>query len=491
MNTYTSVIRLLHKLGVLLAATAIIASCQKKIEKKPGYQLEGSSPLTTIKEAENVLTGAYNGFQSTSYYRSGGSGAYSIMPDIMGDDLIESRESLGNYRKLAEWTYESNEPNINATWLNAYNIISTVNIVLRDIDKIAPEDPLAANRIKGQALAIRAHVHFDLLRGFGESLDYNATAKGVAYVTKYDVKAKPARITVKESYDKILADLAAAETSFLGGLDHDINTEEDRSHIDLLAVKGMQARVLLYAGKWQAAAEAATAVINERPLSDIGAFPSIWNDESQEEVLWAVSFANLSDGAVYDNVFFVRGNRSAYKPASQFVTMYNQVNDIRYSTYFATIGSLNGTVKTPRLVVAKHIGKGTAKDGVVNWKAYRTGEMYLVRAEANYQQGKEAEALDDLNNLRAHRINGFVPGTETGQVLWTAITAERRKELAFEGHRFFDLKRWNKTAISRCASNTDTPSNICALASNNRAWAWPIPFNETLVNPGIGQNSNY
>lgn len=79
--------------------------------------------------------------------------------------------------------------------------------------------------------------------------------------------------------------------------------------ICLLAVKGMQARLLLYTGKWQAAAEAATAVINERPLSDIATFPSIWNDESQEEVLSAVSFASLSDGAVYDNVFFVRSNR--------------------------------------------------------------------------------------------------------------------------------------------------------------------------------------
>lgn len=470
----------------------LFVACSKKIEIKPEYQLDGSSPLATIKEADNVLTGAYDGFQSGDYYRSNGpSGAYSVVPDIMGDDLIETRESLGNYQTQAEWRYASTEDDIQATWLGAYNIISGVNIILRDIDNIASQDPKAANRIKGQALAIRAHVHFDLLRYFGESLDGNSADRGIPYVTKFDVKAKPGRSTVKESYEKILADLAEAATLLSGELDKPINTDEGKTRIDWLVVKAIQARVNLYAGQWQAAVDAATAIISQKELSSIDNFPLIWNDKSMEEVLWSVSFENKQDGVVYDNVFFASGNRSIYRPAQGLTALYDQANDVRYSSYMATVDTLNDIVRTPRLVVIKHLGKGDATDGVVNWKAYRVAEMYLIRAEANFRLNKQTEALDDLNELREHRIDGFMPGTETGNGLLTAIMTERRKELAFEGHRFFDFKRWNKTPINRCASNTDTPSTICSLASDSRSWAWPIPFNETIVNPNIQQNDDY
>jgi len=481
-----------NKVFIITATVVLAIGCTRKIDLKPAYQLDGSSPLTTIKEADNVLTGAYDGFQNADYYRSNGpSGAFSVVPDIQGDDLIETFESLGNYRTKAEWRYAPNDPDISATWLNAFNIISSVNIILRDIDAIAVKEPKAAARIKGQALAIRAHVHFDLLRLFGESLDGNSTARGIPFVTKFDVTAKPARSTVKESYDLILADLAQASTILSGELDKPINTATDKTHIDYTTVKAMQARVNLYAGKWQEAADAATAVIADRPLSSIGDFPAIWNDESNEEVVWSVSFNTVADGIPYDNVFFVRGNRSSYRPAQGLIALYDQANDVRYHSYIAQIGDLNDIPKAPRLVVVKHLGKGSSTDGVVNWKVYRTAEMYLIRAEASYRLNRQTEARDDLNTLRAHRINGFVPGTETGTALLNAILTERRKELAFEGHRFFDLKRLGKIAISRCASNTNTPSTVCSLASDNRAWAWPIPFNETVVNTNIRQSDGY
>ena len=86
-------------------------------------------------------------------------------------------------------------------------------------------------------------------------------------------------------------------------------------------------------------------------------------------------------------------------------------------------------------------------DGVVNFKAFRTGEMYLIRAEAYARKGgvNEVLALADLNTLRAARIAGFVAGAETGAALIDAIALERRKELISEGHRWFDLKRTTKT----------------------------------------------
>ncbi|WP_315817715.1 RagB/SusD family nutrient uptake outer membrane protein [Paraflavitalea speifideaquila] len=311
--------------------------------------------------------------------------------------------------------------------MGAYGIISGVNIILRDIDNIASQDPKAARRIKGQALAIRAHVHFDLLRLYGESLEGNSTAKGIPYVTTFDVNAKPGRLTVKESYDKILADLSEAATQLSGELDKSINTATNKSRVDWLVVKAMQARVNLYAGQWQAAADAATAVITRRALSTIDEFSSIWNDESVAEVLWSVSFENVGDGRVYDNVYFAPSNRSAYRPAQGLTVLYDQNNDVRYSSYMAVVGDLNSTPHSPRLIVVKHIGKGNKTDGVVNWKAYRVAELYLIRAEANFRLTKESNALSDLNTLRQNRIDGFTPGTESGNALLTAIFTEKGK----------------------------------------------------------------
>lgn len=469
----------------------LFTACAKQIEIKPEYQLDGSSPLASIAEADNALTGAYDAFQAGDYYSSGGIGPFSIAPDIMSDDLIETNESLGNEQSTSEWTYIPTDGTVRTPWLSAYAIISGVNIILRDIDNIASQDPKAARRIKGQALAIRAHVHFDLLRLYGESLEGNSTAKGIPYITTFDVTAKPGRSNVKESYDKILADLSEAATQLSGELDKPINTATNKSRVDWLVVKAMQARVNLYAGLWQAAADAATAVISRTSLSTIDEFPFIWNDESVAEVLWAVSFESVQDGAVYDNVYFARGNRGAYRPAQGLTALYDQANDVRYGSYMAQVGDLNGTPHAPRLIVVKHIGKGTKTDGVVDWKAYRVGELYLIRAEANFRLTKQSDALDDLDELRRNRIDGFTQGSETGNAILTAILTERRKELAFEGHRFFDFKRLNKSPINRCASNTNSPSTICSLLSNSRSWAWPIPFNETNVNPNLRQNDGY
>jgi len=473
---------LLRYLSIITVGMVVFTSCAKKIDIKPQFALDGSKPLANLTEAENVLTGAYNGFLGLY------TGPFSDFPDMMSDDYVETFESLGNFQTISQWTYVSNDGLVDATWRNAYSIISSVNIILRDIDNLAGENAGAANRIKGQALAIRAHVHFDLLRYFALAFDRNSGELAVPYVKTIDPTAKPARNTVKEVYDNVLADLSAAATAF-GNIDHSVNSSGSRSRLDIAGVRAIQARVNLYAQQWADAVTAATAAINLRPLTNINDFPYIWSDEEVGEVIWTVNFETANDGLPYGNIFFAPGNRNVYKPSAQGLAIYDQANDVRYDSYFWTVGTLNDVPKTPRLITLKNLGR-SEPDGVVNWKVYRTGEMYLIRAEANYRLNNQAAALADLNTLRKNRIFGFTDGTESGTALLDAIMTERRRELYAEGHRFFDLKR-TVHVINRCPSNAGSPSTICSLASNSRAWAWPIPFNETNANPNMIQNSGY
>ncbi len=120
-------------------------------------------------------------------------------------------------------------------------------------------------------------------------------------------------------------------------------------------------------------------------------------------------------------------------------------------------------------MVTKYLGKGTARDGAVNFKAFRTAEMYLIRAEANARSGNGAAAL-------------------SGAALLDAIANERRRELFVEGHRWFDLKRTTRT-IAR--QGCRPPATACNLAANNFRWTWPIPNNEILANSNVTQNNGY
>ncbi|HMH24597.1 MAG TPA: RagB/SusD family nutrient uptake outer membrane protein, partial [Puia sp.] len=275
---------------VLLAFSIFLFfSCTKRISITPEFQLDAGKPLASLDDADNALTGAYSGFLDPSYFNGtseGSPSAFSALPDVMSDDLIETFESLGNFRRYSEWSYPGDDPFSDSAWLHAYSVVSSVNIILRDIDKLASKDQKAANRIKGQALAIRGMVHFDLLRLYAPDLQRNSAALGVPYVKVFDITLKPARNTVKECYDNILADMQQA-AGLLADVDKDINTDLDKGHIDLLAVNGLLSRINLYAGQWQDAVNAATPVIQNVPLATADDFPNIWTDASVAEVLWS------------------------------------------------------------------------------------------------------------------------------------------------------------------------------------------------------------
>jgi len=471
---------LFRKIFAAIIITVSLASCKKVIESEPTHQLDGSTRFTSIEDFDFALTGAYALFRSGNYY-GGGSNAFVNLPDMMSDNLNETSESLGNYQNMSTWRYAEDEPNIDATWQASYRIISQANLLLRDIDNFSATDGGAVNRIKAQALAVRAMVHFDLLRYWAEEYDRNSTKPGIPYITVFDYEQKPARGTVKETYDHIEADLQQARGLINSGLDKTINAS-GKAYIDIQGVNAIMARVFLYSNQLDSAIKYSTIVINSIPLSTRTNFPNIWTDASTSEVIWSVSF-NAGEGRIGDPVYFVPNNRSSYRPNPALVTMYDPVNDVRYSSYFQ--------LRNNRLVVSKYLAKAAQvprPDGITNFKAFRTGEMYLIRAEAYARKGgaNEVSALADLNTLRAARIAGFIPGTETGAALINAIAVERRKELICEGHRWFDLKRTNKTIVrSSC-------SVFCALDPTNRAWTWPLPIAEINANPNIlPQNPGY
>ncbi len=479
----------------ILSSILIIGAvgCEKAVDKSPTHALSQENAFKSIGDFETSLSAVYNSLRGAGYYGRN----QSIIPDMLAENLVQTSESLVNFAELTDWAYTTTNGTIAETWLAGWGIIFNANVIINNIDKFAnASNQTRVNKIKGQAIALRAMAHFDLLKYFADNLDRNSTSAAIPYVKQSALESspasfKPARLTVTQVYDEIYADIAIARTA-LSNVNSPINTATSKYRIDITALNAIQARVALYAKDWATANTASTAVINALPLATRAVFPSIWRDLSQTEVAFAVFFSpgeflSRLAGDVYSPT--TGTNRSQFDGNPTFFSQIDEANDIRFSTS-VTRGFTTTAVVRPltRLVVTKYNGKGTALDGVVDWKAFRTGEMYLIRAEARQNTSQEALALADLNTLRAARINGFIAGTETGAALTTAIQLERSKELFMEGHRWFDLKRTSRN-INRGAIVAPTTQSI--LVPTRREWVWPIPQGERDANPNMTQNPGY
>lgn len=476
------------------AALLMLASigCEKAIDKNPTHSATLENAFKSLNDFETSLSAAYSSMRVVGYYGRN----QSVIGDMMTDNLVQTPESLVNFIEITDWAYTPQNGTIAETWIAGWSVINNANIIINNIDKFnSAQNQTRINRIKGQAIAIRALAHFDLLKLFADNLDRNSTSPAIPYVTQSVIESSPAssrpsRLTVKEVYDAIYTDIASVRTLF-ASIDKPINPPSSRYYIDLTGLNAIQARVALYAKDWATAITASTAVINVLPLANRTTFPSIWKDQSISEVAFASLF-NTGEflSRLAGDVFGPNINRSQFEGNNSLFATMDEINDVRFGAYVRRgYSTLATPVRTAsRLVVVKHLGKGAALDGVVDWKAFRTGEMYLIRAEARANSAQPITALEDLNTLRAARINGFVNGTETGAALTSAIELERRKELFMEGHRWLDLKRTSRS-INR--GSIVAPTTQSVLAPNNRSWVWPIPQGERDANPNMSQNPGY
>lgn len=475
----------------LSAATAgiLLTSCKKNLDLTDPFNLTVNNAYPNLDAYAAQLNGVYSGFASANYYN----GFWGCTVEILSDNTYETLESLVNYQRVANWEYLSNEGYFNSVWIQPYQVIYQANIIINGIDKYKTESEPKYNRILGQALAARAIAHFDLLRAFSNDLDRNSTNLGVVIKTNNDI-ASPSRSTVKEVYDAIYADLSRAIT-LLGTVDAAINGST-RANIDINGARAAMARVALYAKDYNTAVSNASAVINAIPLSTIANYPGIWNDANNSEVVWCIQNNSGDPGSPFPSadVMSFRFNRSTFAAHPSLTSLYDIANDVRFTSFYFTRPTAGGNT----LAIQKFRGKGAASDNLTNFKVFRTSEMYLIRAEAYARLGgaNEALATADINTLRTNRITGFTNGSWTGTALLTEIENERRRELAIEGHRWFDLKRTSRTIarplITGANGTVNANGNVkTSLTNTSTKWVWPIPEAETRINSNIVQNPGY
>ena len=467
----------MYKKNIVFLSLVIIlivtGSCKKQLALTP---TDTFNELNAYLSVGDIQKGVYTAYSRYDYENT------MFLNAILSDEIKIGLDNAGQGQFEYKWTYGSDATTgggVVAAFSSMYSMIDQINRVLAAADniKVTGTDASILQGLKGQLLTLRALGHFELLERYSKT--YDPAGAGIAYMTKSDLFTKPPRGTMAETVNQIEGDLATARPLLTNPT---VATFKD-TLINQITVSAIQARVSLYKRDWQKAIDNSTIVINSavRPLVTGQTFTDIWTDVNKtSEVLFRIVRTGASAGAI----FTTTGGQVYYSPSDKLISQY-AATDIRKTAYFSTLTS-GGATKP----IVKKFSSGPLGGGIVDVKAIRIAEMYLIRAEANAELSQLTPAAADLNTLRAARITGYVNQTYTDKAtLITDIINERYKELAFEGFRFFDLKR-RGLPVTRIASDVQSTQWLTLPAGDIR-FTLPLPEFEILANPNSSQNPGY
>lgn len=450
----------------LLIFTA--TSCTK-LDFKPSDSISPDKAFRNISDINLGLLGAYALVDNSMA---------NLSSTVADENTFPTENTVGNSDAF-RWLYNSGSGSVTSLYGNNYIAIDRLNRVLKAQDELTftGADVATASRYRGELLALRAYLHFELLRAYASA--YQPGALGVPYM-KESVIGYPARDKFEDVISFAKADLIAAKALIPANF-------SDKTRITKNAISAIQARVALYEKNWPDAITYATEVINAVPLATPAQFPGLWTDANDSEVIWKLKRVGTTDSRIGDFYFRQTGGIVLYAPAFKLIAEFDVAKDLRFPAYIKYDPTRTGTKS--QYLVQKYIGGTSSAPGLTDVKLFRTGEMYLIRAEAKAESTGDAAA--DLNYLRSQRITGYTAVTFADKAtLIDAIYTERFKELAFEGHRFFDLKRRN-LPVQRLAADAVNASGAVTLNPTQAQYNFPIPALEISVNKNTVQNPNY
>lgn len=492
--------------------------CESILEVKPKQSVLDTEVLNDIVTTQATLTGCYSVLRSGNYYGR----SMILLPELLADNckLVNASDRSG--RGQNEATNVKGSTFVH--WNTVYTALNSVNLVIEAVDSkripiLTSTDQVTLNRIKAQALFLRALFHFDLVRAYSYNPNYIIKNHdfGVPIVLK-PTKSKGEielleRPPVVDVYKQIEVDL-------LSSIDLFTQTGAPNTLASYLATRAgaraLLARVYLYwAGplyptKYQDAINASTDVINDLAgfnpavaLSTAANFNANWvTTERHPESLFEVRFASTAENLGGDNSlegwytrrFTSTGARTGWGDvvaSDELIASYSEAGDLRLGNGTNTVLSFTTpNVRPSEPATTRETRKYSSitsptNFGLDNVPVIRLAEMYLIRAEASVVglgAAGETQARADLTTIRARVGLPAVNVAVTGQALIDLVYLERRRELAHEGHRWFDFIRLG-LPVNKPGGNTIPYTDDRILAN--------IPLDQIQANPKLKQNPGY
>jgi hypothetical protein len=461
----------------ILVALFALWGCEDFLNKEPQDEISKNEALDDIQSLQLALNGAYNLMGDNNYYAE----FFLVYPELSGGNLHfaenvnRSNASFQTYLPIYRFSVQAeSETIIEAAYPEMYRVLNAVNNIINAVPALPDGTEAQRNQLLGEALALRALIHFDLLRLYAQPYGFteDASHPGIVALTETPgVSEQRSRATVTEAYELITSDLERA-IDLMPPLTNPYRLSAE-------GARGLLARVYLYQGEWSRAASLAGEVINNGStrLATTEEYPEIWrNNYVATEYVFRLSM-RAPDQTFISDLLGKGAPRPVMSISDDLFSLYRDT-DVR------ALDSLIQTDEDGNLLSGKHpFAENVASDVPV----LRLSELYLTRAEALARLGRPELAQADLDAIRLRADPSLEAGRLTGQALLDAILLERRKELALEGHLLFDLARTGRDVV-----RLDCPEGIsCLLPYPDPRFVLPLPQNALDANENLQQNDGY
>lgn len=435
---------------IVAAILAMTTACSDFLDITP----TGKVIAKTGKEYRELLTYEYKYFPTDRG-----------MTMLRGDELTLSPSVTSSYDYDSYydiWRWNDVAPSTTTAsfgWRRYYHAIYIANYIIQhqaEITEITQED---LDQLVGESYMMRAYCHFLLANLYAEpytTVDPETT-RGVPVMTEADVNAVPYCSSLKAVYEQVLADIDQAGKR--------LNVSEWETgftyRFNKLSADALRARVCLYMGRWQDALQAAETVVSgHSALEDLNTSSTLPNAYNSVESIVALE-NNLSASRI--------GIGSVN---TAFVSLYGS-GDSRRTKFFRRVTSSRYTIL-----------KG-GDDTFLS--TFRSAEFYLTAAESAACLGDRETALSYLTPLLQNRLNGTAYEAKMESIdsmsndeLIAEIRNERARELAFEGHRWFDLRRGGMPQLTKTYKD-----ETFTLEVNDSRYTLRFPTEALEANPNL------
>ena len=409
---------------MVILATLTMSACDNFLDITP----TGKVIAETGDEYRALLTYEYKYFTKDRYMTT------LRTDEMLMDKVKTSSTDLDAYLDLWRWKDDNPSPTTSYfSWRSYYHSIYISNYIIQNQKKIKEATAQEISQLVGEAYMMRAYCHFLLVNLYAEPYTHctPSQTRGVPMLLEPDVNAIPGSSSVETVYNQILSDLDKAEQY--------LNVEEwelgKNYRFNTTSAQALRARTYLYMGRWSDALEASKDVLSVyNELEDMNNSTTLPNSYKSKESIVALERFSSNLYTAVD------------MPASEFISLYRS-GDQRRTKYFKRV-----TSSTYSLL------KGRSDEFSCS---FRTAEFYLTAAEAAARLGHTTDAINYLTPLMTKRLNASayeattaLIGTMTEEELIQEILDERARELAFEGHRWYDLRRTSQPALTRVYDGT-------------------------------------
>jgi len=495
----------MKKFNKLLIVGLLVSlmGCNDAIEITQPGRLAAENAFQSVSDLEGGLLAVYN--------------QWDLTPEIslsanFTDEIAIGFDSGGQGFALYDFVMNAASDAPFDFWTRNYAVNHRATVLLEAAALITPADAaeqVLYDDILAQAYFIRAYANFEMLIYFSPDIkdDSSLGVPVIDFVAPLDIQ--PTRNTTGEVWDFINSDIELASSL--------IQTQSDPTFVSLDAINALKARMAITRGDYATAETLSSQLLAAYGLANRTQYASMFLDTDNTEIILklertatdsydtqvATGSVNTGGGWAGSIFAFVSATLSGSPYFEMDRSIYDalDINDIRYDVNVAPTSIISADyandpnpLTNDVLIIQKYQGsEGTPL--MNDLKVFRSSEMLLILAEAKAAQNDLDGAEVLIKQLRDARFGTAqsTPSYDSQQEAFGAILDERKIELAFEGHRFKDLKRLGvagNRGVERDPIACQIQSGACTLDSDDFRFTLPIPLVEINANPGISAQQN-